>query len=193
MIILASASPRRAELLSQIGIKFSKQSADIDETPRHNETPRELVERLAREKATFIADQNKSDNLVLGSDTIGLIDDEILLKPRDFAHFKDMMSKMSGRAHWVITAIAVAKYCQSQKEIKINSEIVESKVFFKVLSTEEIENYWHTGEPQDKAGGYAIQGYAGQFVQKIAGSYSAIVGLPLFETTELLRRMSDQT
>lgn len=193
MIILASASPRRAELLSQIGIPFSKQSADIDETPREGELPKELVERLAREKAAFVADQHRTGALVLGSDTIGLIDGNILLKPKNFQHFKSMMEAMSGRHHLVITAIAVAKYDIRQNKIKIISEIVESKVLFKVLSTEEIENYWRTGEPHDKAGGYAIQGYAGQFVTEIAGSYSAIVGLPLFETTELLRKMSNQT
>lgn len=192
MIVLASSSPRRAELLSQIGVEFIKQTADIDETPHKGELPVALVERLARQKAEKVADLRRDSLLVLGSDTIGVIDEKPLLKPESYEHFQSMMTMMSGRRHSVITAIAVAKYCPVHKKLQIKSEIVESKVVFKVLSEQEIENYWRTGEPHDKAGGYAIQGIAGQFVKQIEGSYSAIVGLPLYETTELLKHMSEQ-
>jgi septum formation protein len=190
MVVLASASPRRAQLLQQIGIQFIKQAADIDESAMPDESAEELVERLSREKAAAVANLRKDDSLVLGSDTIGLINKQVLVKPEDFKDFQKMMKIMSGDTHSVLTAIAIAKYCGADKKVQIISKLVESKVTFKVLSDEEIETYWQTGEPQDKAGGYAIQGYAGQFVTKIEGSYSSIVGLPLYETSELLKQMS---
>lgn len=189
MIVLASSSPRRGQLLEQIGIQYIRHSADIDESVVKDESPRGLVERLAREKAAIVAEQRADNLLVLGSDTIGLIDKQILVKPRDFQDFVAMMETMSGACHSVITAIAVAKICTQHQCLQLKSEIVESKVFFKVLSEDEIEHYWLTGEPQDKAGGYGIQGFAGKFVRKIEGSYSAIVGLPLYETAELLKNM----
>lgn len=189
MIVLASSSPRRGELLEQIDIQYIRHSADIDESIGKNEDPRALVERLAREKAAVVATQRADNLLVLGSDTIGLIDQQILVKPEGFQDFVVMMKAMSGRCHAVITAIAVASYCPQNQKLQLKSEIVESKVFFKVLSDDEIEHYWQTGEPQDKAGGYGIQGYAARFVSKIEGSYSAIVGLPLYETAELLNNM----
>lgn len=190
MIVLASSSPRRGELLEQINIQYIRHSADIDESVGENEDPRAFVERLAREKAETVARQRTDNLLVLGSDTIGLIDQKILGKPEDFVDFVAMMRTMSGRCHSVFTAIAVANYNAQNQQLQLISEIVESKVFFKVLSEDEINYFWQTGEPQDKAGGYGIQGYAGKFVSKIEGSYSAIVGLPLYETAELLKNMS---
>ena len=190
MVVLASASPRRAQLLQQIGIQFTKQSADIDESAKPDESARELVDRLAREKAVAVANLRKDHLLVLGSDTIGLLNEQILVKPKNFADFHRIMKTLSGNTHSVLTAIAIANYCETENEVQVISKLVESKVTFKVLSEEEIEAYWRTGEPQDKAGGYAIQGYAGQFVTKIEGSYSAIVGLPLYETSELLKKVS---
>lgn len=191
MIVLASSSPRRAQLLQQIGIQFERQSADIDESPLPGEVATALVERLAREKALFVAQQRKDNLLVLGSDTIGVLGDDILVKPKNVTDFHAMMSKMSGQTHQVITAIAVAKWCKTSQQCLIQSEQVSSDVTFKTLTEQEITDYWATNEPQDKAGGYAIQGYAGQYVTHISGSYSAIVGLPLFETAQLLQKMKD--
>lgn len=191
MIVLASSSPRRAQLLQQIDIEFERQSADIDETPRAGESAVELVERLAREKALVVATARQDGLLVLGSDTIGLLADEILVKPKNVTDFRGMMQRMSGQTHKVITAIAVAKWDSQNQECQIDSCQVSSEVTFKELSEQEIEHYWATGEPADKAGGYAIQGYAGQFVTHISGSYSAIVGLPLYETVAMLNRMKD--
>lgn len=191
MIVLASSSPRRAQLLQQIDIEFERQSADIDETPRAGESAVELVERLAREKALAVATARQDGLLVLGSDTIGLLADEILVKPKNVTDFRGMMQRMSGQTHKVITAIAVAKWDVQSQQCQIDSCQVSSEVTFKELSEQEIEHYWATGEPADKAGGYAIQGYAGQFVTHISGSYSAIVGLPLYETVAMLNRMKD--
>lgn len=191
MIVLASSSPRRACLLQQIGIEFERQSADIDESPLAGESATALVERLAREKAEYVAKLRQDDLLVLGSDTIGVLGDDILLKPKNVTDFHAMMSKMSGQTHQVITAIAIAKWCTESQQCLIESEQVSSNVSFTELSEQDISDYWATGEPQDKAGGYAIQGYGGQFVTHISGSYSAIVGLPLYETRRLLQKMKD--
>lgn len=191
MIVLASSSPRRAQLLQQIGIEFERQSADIDETPKAGESATELVERLARQKAEYVALQRRDDLLVLGSDTIGVLGNDILLKPKNVTDFHAMMGKMSGQTHQVITAIAVAKWSVTSQQCLLASEQVSSQVSFKKLDEREISDYWDTGEPQDKAGGYAIQGYGGQFVTHISGSYSAIVGLPLYETRQLLQKMKD--
>ena len=191
MIVLASSSPRRAELLQQIDIKFVQQSADIDETPADNESPNKLVERLAREKACAVACHNRDSRLVLGADTIGLLNDEVLVKPVDFDDFVSMLSKMSGQTHVVITSVAVARFCHQQQTAVCRTVSVSSEVTFKELTEQEIVDYWHTGEPADKAGGYGIQGRGGKFVTRIEGSYSGIVGLPLYETAELLRDMQD--
>ncbi|BDX08115.1 Maf family protein [Planctobacterium marinum] len=191
MIVLASSSPRRAQLLQQIGIEFERQSADIDETPMAGESATDLVERLARQKAEYVARQRQGDLLVLGSDTIGVLGHDILLKPKNVTDFHAMMRKMSGQTHQVITAIAVAKWCTESQQCLVESEQVSSNVSFTKISEQEISDYWATGEPQDKAGGYAIQGYGGQYVTHITGSYSAIVGLPLYETKRLLQKMKD--
>ncbi|MCC2608035.1 Maf family protein [Planctobacterium marinum] len=191
MIVLASASPRRAQLLQQVAIEFERQSADIDETPHAGESATALVERLAREKAEAVAGSRRDGLLVLGADTIGLLNDDILVKPKNVTDFRGMMRRMSGQTHKVITAIAVAKWCSQTQQCQVESGQVSSEVTFKILSEQEIAHYWSTGEPADKAGGYAIQGYAGQFVTHIAGSYSAIVGLPLCETVAMLNRMKD--
>lgn len=191
MIVLASASPRRAQLLQQVAIEFERQSADIDETPHAGESATLLVERLAREKAEAVAGSRRDGLLVLGADTIGLLNDDILVKPKNVTDFRGMMRRMSGQTHKVITAIAVAKWCSQTQQCQVESGQVSSEVTFKILSEQEIAHYWSTGEPADKAGGYAIQGYAGQFVTHIAGSYSAIVGLPLCETVAMLNRMKD--
>ena len=178
-IILASASPRRAELLDQIGITYKVKAVDIDETSFPNESAIKLVERLAVEKSQAI---KNSTIPVLGADTLGVIGNELLVKPTDFDHAYQMLSAMSGNWHEILSAVAITdKICTN---VLINT----NRVLFRTISKAEIEAYWHTGEPQDKAGAYAIQGLAASFIKKIEGSYSGIMGLPLFETTELLTK-----
>lgn len=183
-LILASQSPRRKALLAQLGYSFTIQASDIDETLLSNESPHDYVLRLALEKAQKIFVSlpmlEKKSAVVLGSDTSVVINNTVLGKPENLADCINTLSLLSGKQHEVLTAIALV----SEGEIK--THLVTTKVFFKALSLVEIESYWQTGEPKDKAGSYAIQGLAGQFVKAIHGSYSAVVGLPLYETAELL-------
>lgn len=183
-LILASQSPRRKELLSSLGVEFSARPADIDETPFEGEASHDYVLRMAIEKAETIFDQltEQQDILVLGSDTTVVADGEILAKPEDFQDFKRMMALLSGRTHQTITAVAIA----TSKGLL--QEVVTTEVSFMPLQARQIEAYWETGEPQDKAGGYGIQGKGGIFVSSINGSFSAVVGLPLHETAKLLVR-----
>lgn len=178
-IILASASPRRAELLQQIGVTFSVRPADIDETPEPAETPEHYVGRLAREKALAVADSSP-ECLVLGSDTSVVLDGVILGKPSGPADAKETLARLSGATHQVITAVALATGGQCQ------SLLVVTEVRFRELSAGEIDAYVASGEPMDKAGSYGIQGLGGIFVNELRGSYSAVVGLPLQETAALL-------
>ncbi len=181
-LILASASPRRAELLTQIGVKFSTRPVDLDESALPAERPYELVMRLAGAKAKAAAKVQGSDlDVTLASDTIVVLDDQALGKPVDYAHAKHMLSSLSGRSHKVLTAISLLD-ASRQKTV-----CVATNVHFATLSDDEISDYWATGEPADKAGAYGIQGIAGQFVRSIEGSYSAVVGLPLYETVQLLK------
>ncbi|QYJ86514.1 Maf family nucleotide pyrophosphatase [Shewanella mesophila] len=188
-LVLASASPRRKELLAQLGMadeqfKFDILAADIDETHIDGETARMFVERLAIEKAQAgLALYAKPDAVVLGSDTIVVLDEQILGKPKDEADAKSMLEQLSGRQHSVMTAVAVTDGTQTL------STLVETKVQFCGLTEQDILAYIATGEPMDKAGGYGIQGLGGCFVQGIEGSYSAVVGLPLVETRALLIQM----
>lgn len=191
MIVLASGSPRRAQLLQQIGIMFVQQVADIDESQKPGEKAEQLVLRLAKEKALKVAMQRQDHLPVLGSDTIGLLQDDVLVKPRDVAHFTELMHKMSGQVHTVLTAVAVACWDKQTQRCEVRNVLVTSAVTFKTLSDIEIADYWQSGEPMDKAGGYAIQGLGGKFVKHISGSYSAIVGLPLYETTQLLESVNN--
>lgn len=180
-IILASASPRRAELLSQIGVPFTVAPVDIDESLRPDELPAHYVERLAREKAAAGLDRAASgDSLVLGSDTTVVCDDRILAKPADGREAAAMLAALSGRSHRVMTAVALAG------EHGCYARLVTTEVRFRTLRPEEINAYCATGEPMDKAGGYGIQGRGGLFVEGLWGSYSAVVGLPLEETGQLL-------
>ncbi|MBC7182502.1 MAG: septum formation inhibitor Maf [Marinobacter sp.] len=178
-IILASASPRRAELLQQIGLNFTVRPADIDETPEPEETPEHYVERLAREKALLVADASPSC-LVLGSDTSVVLDGVVLGKPCDTAEARAMLHRLSGATHQVMTAVALI--CNG----RCHSRLVVTEVRFRSLSADEIEAYVASGEPMDKAGSYGIQGLGGIFVNELRGSYSAVVGLPLQETAALL-------
>lgn len=179
-LILASSSPRRQELLTQIGVPFSVQVPAIDETPLVGEAPPAYVQRMAEEKALAVLAQQKGDVCVLAADTSVIVDGLILGKPADAADAKAMLRRLSGREHQVLSAIAVAD------QNRLNSHVVSCKVAFRTLTDAEIEAYWLTGEPRDKAGSYAIQGLGAVFVQAIHGSYSAVVGLPLAETAALL-------
>lgn len=177
---LASASPRRRELLSSIGLEVEIAPADIDETPRSGESPMAYVTRLARAKAEVGARGSRLPTL--GSDTAVVLDGRILGKPEDCDHARSMLAALSGRAHEVLTAVAISGPCG------MLDTCVSTRVVMRSIDTTEIDAYWATGEPADKAGGYAIQGRAAVFVERIEGSYSAVVGLPLFETAELLQR-----
>ena len=183
MLVLASQSPRRMELLTQLGVKFKQASADIDESVLPSEQAEVYVQRLAIEKASAISRLHEgSDVWVLGADTTVVIDGKILGKPSDLVDAKHMLLALSGRSHQVHTGIALIK-----KE-QVYSTIVTTNVVMTDISDNDIEQYWQTGEPQDKAGSYGIQGIGGKFVSKIDGSYSNVVGLPLVETAKLLKQ-----
>lgn len=180
-LILASASPRRAELLRQLGLSFDVLPVDIDESPRNGEAPADYVCRLAREKALAgYQGQGATDALVIGSDTTVVLDDRILGKPVDQSHARDLLMQLSGRSHQVMTGVALA----TSGGVEVRVSITE--VSFRLLDHREIEAYCATGEPMDKAGAYGIQGRGGAFVTGIRGSYSSVVGLPLDITARLL-------
>ena len=185
-IALASASPRRRELLTQLGVEFQLIAANIDETPYTDEIPADYVQRLALAKAQAGLARLSADLPTLGSDTIVVVQQQILGKPTDFADFQRMMAMLSGSVHQVMTAVALV---DSQRSL---STLVQTEVHFRLLNPAEILHYWQSGEPQDKAGGYGIQGLAGRFVERINGSYSAVVGLPLCQTERLLQRWQEQ-
>lgn len=178
-MILASSSPRRRELLSQIGVSFDVETADIDETPDVDEVPVAYVERMALEKARTVAERHP-DKVVLGSDTSVIFCDRILGKPLNNAEARSMLKDLSGQTHYVLSAVALV--CGQQERVIS----VSTQVQFRVLSDQEITAYVNTGEPADKAGSYGIQGLGAILVASIEGSYSNVVGLPLTETAALL-------
>lgn len=182
ILYLASASPRRRELLAQIGISHQVISASVDETRHAGETPELYVLRLALQKArTGRAQLPAADpHPVLGADTAVVIGGEVLGKPRDREEGIAMLRRLSGATHHVYTGVALAGDHEATR-------LSVSAVTFRTLTLEECERYWQTGEPADKAGAYAIQGRAAMFISRLEGSYSAVMGLPLFETAELLR------
>ncbi|KRW66940.1 septum formation protein Maf [Pseudomonas sp. TTU2014-096BSC] len=180
-LFLASASPRRRELLTQIGVPFELLLITLDETPLPAERPEAYVQRLAREKALAgWAAVNDDSAAVLGADTTVVIDERILGKPADRAEGLLMLESLSDREHHVLTAVALAT--RDACEVRL----VTSRVRFRRIERAEAEAYWASGEPCDKAGGYAIQGWGAVFVAELRGSYSAVVGLPLCETAQLL-------
>jgi septum formation protein len=198
-LVLASGSPRRQELLSQLGYQFTTVVPDIEEKQRPAEDAAEYVQRLALEKALAAAnivieqqleDASNPGQLFLGSDTVVVLDNTVFEKPQDYTHSHTMLKQLSGRQHQVMTAIS-AVLVKRGKISESQTEIVETSVWFKALSDKEIEHYWQSGEPKDKAGSYAIQGIGGKFVKKIEGSYHAVVGLPLYETEQLLQNFKD--
>ena len=213
-LVLASGSPRRKELLSQLGYEFSVLVTDVEECKHTQETAEEYVKRLSLDKAlaalSLLKDNPyekqhvvpssdnvdlgsdiaalssdaisfESETVVLGSDTVVVSQGQVLEKPTDFADSKRMLTQLANELHQVMTAVSVVS-----KE-KQKTEIIITDVWFKPLSEKEIEQYWQTGEPCDKAGSYGIQGLGGRFVTRIEGSYYAVVGLPLFETDQLLQ------
>ncbi|MEZ8517195.1 nucleoside triphosphate pyrophosphatase [Vibrio cyclitrophicus] len=220
-LVLASGSPRRKELLSQLGYEFSVLVTDVEECKHAQETAEEYVKRLSLDKAlaalsllkdnpsekqnvisssdtvdpsfdkaavgSEIVDLSSeavsldSETVVLGSDTVVVSQGQVLEKPTNFADSKRMLTQLANDRHQVMTAVSVVS------EEKQRTEIIITDVWFKPLSEKEIEQYWQTGEPCDKAGSYGIQGLGGRFVTRIEGSYYAVVGLPLFETDQLLQ------
>ncbi|MBE0596861.1 MAG: septum formation inhibitor Maf [Desulfuromonadales bacterium] len=186
LLVLASASPRRRDLLASVGIAFSVVPSELPEELLPGETPREHVLRLSREKATQVAAQaGIAGRWFLGSDTIVLRDDTVLGKPRDAAEAADMLRSLSGRSHQVISGYAVHDRQRGVTE----AGAVQTTVWFKPLTAAEIAGYIATGEPMDKAGAYAIQGIGAFMVKAIEGSYTNVVGLPLCEVVELLERL----
>ncbi len=180
-ITLASSSPRRAELLEQIGVSFDVKPVDIDESYLPGETAEQYVSRLARQKAQA-GFALSPECPVLGSDTVVVCQGKILGKPVDKQMGLDMLSLLSGQSHQVMTAVCLVNSSFERCLVNI------SEVNFCSLSSEQIEAYWETGEPADKAGSYGIQGLAAQYIKEIRGSYSCIMGLPLYETAELLKQ-----
>jgi septum formation protein len=184
-LVLASASPRRRELLSRLEVPFATVPAEIAERLRPGETPREMAERLAREKAEAVAAQlgKTPRRVVLGSDTIVVLGDEALGKPRDPEHAVALLRKLSGRTHLVMTGIAVIESDTG----RARSRVVESRVTLREADDAELRDYVATGESLDKAGAYALQGAGRRFVAGVEGSESNVIGLPLEETLEMLR------
>ena len=182
-IILASGSPRRRELLKQLAVNFQVAAADIDESYIHGETPRDYVMRLSREKAMAGFDQSGSGLPVMGSDTIVLLDGEMLGKPESRLEAETMLQRLSGRTHEVYSGVALVVNPES-----VLDTLNITAVTFGEMPLAWIRQYCRTEEPMDKAGAYAVQGATGQYIRRIEGSYSGVMGLPLFETAELLRR-----
>jgi septum formation protein len=180
-LVLASASPRRRELLDQIGVAYLSEPADIDETPVPGEAPADYVQRMARQKALAVADRYPSPQYaVLAADTTVMIDEDVLGKPRDHFDGLAMLARLSGRRHSVMTAVCL------HHSGGLTAQLVETSVEFVQLTRQLCESYLATDEPWDKAGGYAIQGLGGVFVKSIQGSYSNVVGLPLSTTWQML-------
>ena len=176
-LVLASTSPRRAALLRQIEVPFRTCAPAVDETRRADESPRRYVCRMARAKAQAVV----ADQPVLAADTVVLIDGRVLGKPADRAAGLAMLRTLSGREHEVLTALVLRAGGREE------TRLVRVRVALRHIDADEMAAYWATGEPADKAGGYGIQGIGGIFVYRICGSYSAVVGLPLAETEQLLR------
>jgi len=180
-IVLASASPRRRDLLDQIHVRYSVKPADIDESPKTGETALAYVERIAAEKSAACCDLYGRQLPVLAADTSVVINHLILGKPVDFEAAHWMLTQLSGQTHEVYTSVSL----RGREHWQATSI---TQVTFRPLDSQEIEAYWRTGEPLGKAGGYAIQGLGSAFVQSITGSFSGVMGLPLFETAQLLAK-----
>jgi septum formation protein len=185
MLVLASASPRRAELLQAAGIQFTVRSKEVDESAREGESPEDYVMRLANAKAAAIIPV--SEDTVLGADTTVVIDGEILGKPVDAADARRMLRALSGRRHEVITGICL------RRNARIITGLATTSVWFCVFSETDIDEYVASGEPMDKAGAYGIQGMASKFIDRIDGSYANVVGLPVALVFQKLRELDADT
>lgn len=184
-IVLASSSPRRKELLESLGISFEVVSPSSDESLLDNERPEDYVLRLSSEKALSVSKNLTGDVLVIGADTIVVVENEILGKPKDEEDARNMLSKISDGAHHVLTAFSIVK---PEHEI-LHTHVVGTEVMVKTLEPKEIEGYIKTTEPMDKAGAYGIQGVGAFMIKGIRGSYTNVVGLPLVEVTEALKKL----
>lgn len=182
-IVLASTSPRRRRLLEQLGLRFQVEAPSLDETPRPGEAPEDYALRLSEEKA-FQVSWRRPEALVIGADTVVVLEGEMMGKPADAAHAREMLARLSARTHQVITGLTVL---WPPRQLYL-SQAVLTQVTFKPLSAVEIEFYVNTGEPLDKAGAYGIQGKGALLVEKIAGCYNNVVGLPLFALGLLLEQ-----
>lgn len=185
-IILASASPRRAELLRQLQLEFQIVPADIDESKFDQESVSEYVHRLANNKAIAVRDHCAGEDVIVAADTVVSLEDIVFGKPASEADGLQMLASLSGQTHIVYTAVVVSQGAN------IGCIVSKTEVSFRDISPAEARCYWQTGEPCDKAGGYAIQGLGAVFVANITGSYTGVVGLPLFELTQLLRKTTVQ-
>lgn len=181
-LILASASPRRKDLLAQLGIQCFVKAVDIDETPLPNELPLDYVKRVAAEKSAACLAVYDGQLPILAADTSVVLNNHIMGKPENQGHAADMLLQLSGMTHQVYSAISLRKNSNHWEAVNI------TEVTFRKLTFAEIAAYWQTGEPCDKAGGYAIQGLGSIFIEKISGSFSGVMGLPLFETAQLLQQ-----
>ncbi|EOW6618721.1 nucleoside triphosphate pyrophosphatase [Cronobacter dublinensis] len=179
-LYLASGSPRRQELLGMLGVSFERLVPGVEVQRAEKEAPQDYVTRLARDKARAGVALAARDLPVLGADTIVVLDGDVLEKPRDAAHAAEMLRRLSGQTHQVMTAVALAD------SLRVRERLVITRVTFRALTAQDIAAYVESGEPMDKAGAYGIQGLGGCFVRSIEGSYHAVVGLPLVETWELL-------
>ncbi len=190
MIYLASASPRRQELLRQLGLAFEVLPSNLLEVQEPGETPRDYVLRVAADKARFVAGLVNERGLprypVLGADTEVVLDGEVLGKPRDRAHALALLERLAGRSHEVLSAIAVI---EPDVPAAMHSALSLSRVSLDALTAEDRARYWDSGEPAGKAGAYAIQGRAAAFIARLEGSYSGVMGLPLFELAQTLRKL----
>lgn len=181
-LILASSSPRRKQLLAQIGLQFDCYAPETDETWQAGECPADYVARLASSKAQTVLAKFPQATIIAADTSLDL-DGQVVGKPENKQHAFEIWQRLSGRAHEVLTGVSVARGTSQY------TQVIRTEVHLQPLSTAEMERYWATGEPQDKAGAYAIQGFAAQYVQHIVGSYSNVVGLPLYETVQLLQRI----
>ena len=186
-IILASRSPRRQELLKQAGVQYQLDFADIDESTTTGENAKDYTIRMACEKAEAVASRRQNDLPVLGADTAVIVDGVILGKPDDQAHARRLLGMISGRVHQVYSAVALI-----DTSATVHHKLNISNVEFDVLDTEWIERYLATGDSMDKAGAYGVQGLAASRIRHLEGSYSGVMGLPLYETMQLLEKLEEQ-
>jgi len=184
-LILASASPRRAQILRDAGLSFSVMSSAVDETPYPEESPEDLVQRLANTKADLIAARAVGPAIVVAADTVVVLGDQILGKPRAKEDARRMLEQIAGRTHSVLTGVALVRLPDTERRQFMETTLVH----FAQLKPKEISRYLATEEPYDKAGAYAIQGYAGRFIPRIEGCYFNVVGLPLAHLVSVLREL----